>query len=75
MPYSIRLPVEIEDRIKYLAAQTGRRRSFFINKAIIENIDDIEELYISEKRLENICSGKTKTILLQEVMKCYEMDC
>jgi RHH-type rel operon transcriptional repressor/antitoxin RelB len=74
MTYSIRLPHEIEERLETLSAQTGRRKSFYVKEAILDHLDDIEDTYLAEKRLERINSGRTQTIPLQEVMKRYEMD-
>ena len=75
MTYSIRLPNEIEKRLEKLSVQTGRSKSFYVKEAIIDHIDDIEDIYLAEKRLEDIKAGKTQTILLKEVMKSYGMDC
>ncbi len=74
MTYSIRLPHEIEDRLKNLSVQTGRSKSFYVKEAILDHLDNIEDTYLAEKRLERINSGRTQTIPLQEVMKRYEMD-
>lgn len=74
MTYSIRLPHEIEDRLEKLSVQTGRSKSFYVKEAILDHLDDIEDIYLAEKRLERINSGRTQTIPLQEVMKRYEMD-
>jgi len=74
MTYSIRLPHEIESRLEKLSAQTGRSKSFYIKEAILEHLDDIEDVYLAEKRLEDIRAGRTQTITLQEVMKKYGMD-
>lgn len=75
MTYSIRLPLEIKNRLEFLATQTGRTKSFYVKEAIIEHLDEIEDIYLSEQRLEDIRAGKTQTIPLQDVMKRYEMDC
>jgi RHH-type rel operon transcriptional repressor/antitoxin RelB len=74
MTYSIRLPHEIEERLENLAAKTGRSKSFYVKEAIIEHLDEIEDIYLAEKRLEDIRAGRTKTIPLQKVMKRYGMD-
>jgi RHH-type rel operon transcriptional repressor/antitoxin RelB len=74
MTYSIRLPHEIEDRLKNLSVKTGRSKSFYVKEAILDHLDDIEDTYLAEKRLERINSGRTQTIPLQEVMRRYEMD-
>jgi len=41
--------------------------------AILEHLDDLEDLYIAEKRLADIRAGRVKTIPLEEVMKEYGM--
>ena len=74
MTYSIRLPHEIEERLENLAVRTGRSKSFYVKEAIIEHLDEIEDIYLAEKRLEDIRAGRTKTIPLQKVMKRYGMD-
>ena len=74
MTYSIRLPHEIENRLEKLAVQTGRSKSFYVKEAILEHLGDIEDVYLAEKRLEDIRAGRTQTIPLQEVMKKYGMD-
>ena len=74
MTYSIRLPHEIESRLEKLSAQTGRTKSFYVKEAILDHLDDIEDVYLAEKRLEDIRAGRTQTIPLQEVMKRYGMD-
>jgi RHH-type rel operon transcriptional repressor/antitoxin RelB len=74
MTYSIRLPHEIEDRLESLSVLTGRSKSFYVKEAIIEHLDDIEDVYLAEKRLEDIRAGRTQTIPLKQVMKHYGMD-
>ncbi len=67
MALSIRLPSDVEDRLKNLAAQTGRTKSFYITEAICEHIDDLEDLFLAEQRLIEIRAGRSKTYSLDEV--------
>lgn len=67
MSLSIRLPGDVENRLKTLAAQTGRTKSFYITEAICEYIDDLEDLYLAEQRLIEIRAGRSKTYSLEEV--------
>jgi RHH-type transcriptional regulator, rel operon repressor / antitoxin RelB len=71
---AIRLPAEIEDRLGALAKATGRTKTFYAREAIIEYIDDIEDVYLAEKRLEDIRAGRTKTIPLEKIMKRHGME-
>jgi RHH-type rel operon transcriptional repressor/antitoxin RelB len=70
---AIRLPEEIEKRLDALAKETGRTKSFYVREAILEHLDDLEDIYIAEKRLADIRAGRVKTIPLEEVMKEYDM--
>ena len=74
MALSIRLPGDVEDRLKNLAAQTGRTKSYYIIEAICEHLDDLEDLYLAEQRMIDIRAGRTRTVPLEEVMKRYGME-
>lgn len=64
---AIRLPEEIELRLGALANKTGRTKTFYAREAILEHINDLEDLYLAEKRLDKIKSGKIKTIKLNQL--------
>jgi len=66
---AIRLPEEIEKRLDALAKETGRTKSFYVRQAIVEHLDDLEDIYIAEQRLADIHASRAKTIPLEEVMK------
>ena len=67
MALSIRLPGEIEARLSKLAAQTGRTKSYYITEAICQHLDDLEDLYLAEKRLTALRAGRSKTHTLAAV--------
>ncbi|MGC9519262.1 MAG: type II toxin-antitoxin system RelB family antitoxin [Desulfuromonadaceae bacterium] len=71
---AIRLPEEIESRLEELAKATGRTKTFYAREAILEHLDDLEDLYLSEQRLIDIRSGKSKTIPIEDVMRSYGME-
>jgi RHH-type rel operon transcriptional repressor/antitoxin RelB len=71
---AIRLPEEIETRLESLAQVTGRSKTFYAREAILEYLDDMEDLYLAEQRLIDIRAGKSQTIPLEEVMKRYGME-
>jgi RHH-type transcriptional regulator, rel operon repressor / antitoxin RelB len=66
---AIRLPAEIETRLGVLAQATGRTKTFYVREAILEHLDDLEDLYLAEQRLLDIRSGKSRTYSLDEVEK------
>lgn len=68
---AIRLPESIEKRLDALAKETGRTKSFYVREAILEHLDDLEDIYLAEKELAEIRAGRAKTTPLEEVMKEY----
>ncbi|MHC1726057.1 MAG: DUF6290 family protein [Syntrophobacteraceae bacterium] len=71
---AIRLPTEIEKRLDDLAKSTGRTKTFYVRQAILEYLDDLEDIYLAEKRLEDIRAGNTQPISLEEVMERHGME-
>ena len=49
---SIRLDPDIERRLSELARQTGRTKTYYARELIEGNIEDLEERYLAEARLE-----------------------
>lgn len=49
---AIRLPPDIESRLTHLAAQTGRSKTFYAREAILNHLDDLEDSYLAQQRLE-----------------------
>ena len=55
---AIRLPAEVEERLEALARATGRTKTFYAREAILEHLDDLEDLYLAEQRLIDIRAGQ-----------------
>lgn len=64
---AIRLPEDIERRLEALAAATGRTKTFYAREAILEHLEDLEDVYLAERRLEALRAGKTRALTLEEV--------
>ena len=64
---ALRLPPEVEKRLDNLAKLTGRTKSYYARQAILEYIDDLEDLYLAEQRVRE--GGPT--ISLEEVVRKY----
>jgi RHH-type transcriptional regulator, rel operon repressor / antitoxin RelB len=71
---AIELPEDIESRLDQLARQTGKTKADHVLEAILEYLDDLEDLRIAESRLEDIRAGRSKTIPLDQVMREYGLD-
>ena len=66
---AIRLPAEIEARLDSLAKSTGRTKTFYAREAILEYLEDMEDLYLAEQVLADIQAGRSRTYTLEEVKK------
>ena len=70
---AIRLPPDIEARLDALARATGRSKSFYARAAIVEHLADMEEIYLAERRLEDIRAGRGTTMSLHAVKKSLDL--
>ncbi|MBH0237581.1 type II toxin-antitoxin system RelB family antitoxin [Methylobrevis albus] len=65
---ALRLPPDIEARLDELARRTGRSKSFYAREAILEHLDDLEDIYLAEKRLEDLRRGDSDTVSLADLL-------
>ncbi|AJC78248.1 TraY domain-containing protein [Rhizobium sophoriradicis] len=71
---ALRLPPDIETRLDELARRTGRNKSFYARQAIIEHLDDLEDIYLAEKRLDELREGESDSVPLAELVECHGME-
>jgi RHH-type transcriptional regulator, rel operon repressor / antitoxin RelB len=71
---ALRLPQELEARLEALAKKTGRTKSFYAREALVEYIDDLEDLYLAQKRYASIEKGRSGTMTLDEVERRIGLD-
>ncbi len=64
---AIRLPDEIEERLAELAAKTGRTKTFYAREAILQHLDELEDIYLAEERLNKPAQRWTQEELEQEL--------
>ena len=64
---AIRLPAEIEARPEALAKATGRTKTSYAREAILQHLDDLEDLFLAEQRLLDVRAGRSRTCTLEEV--------
>jgi len=63
---AIRLPEEIESRLESLAKATGRTKTYYAREAIVEHLDDLEDIYLAEQTLERIRKGEEDVLTAEE---------
>ena len=64
---ALRLNPEIEKRLEILALKTGRTKTFYATKAIEQQLDDMEDVYLAEEAYNEWVQSGKKTISLEEV--------
>ena len=70
---AIRLPIEVENRLDALAQATGRTKTFYVREAILEHLDDLEDLYLAEQRLIDLRAGRSQSHSLEEVERSLDL--
>ena len=71
---AIRLPEKIEERLERLAKRTGHTKAYFVRQAIIEHLEDLEDVEIADQRLDKLRTGKTRTVPLSRLLRKYAVD-
>ena len=71
---AIRLPETIEKRLARLAKRTGRTKTYYAREAILQYLDDLEDIYLAEKALVDIRSGRSKAIPIEKVIRRYGLE-
>ena len=64
---SIRLPEELSVRVEKLAKRTCRTKTYYVVEAVHDHLEELEDLYIAEKRLIELRAGRSRTFTLDEV--------
>jgi len=65
---AVRLPKTIEDRLTNMAKKTGRTKTFYARQAIVEQMDDLEDFYLAQARLEDAEAGRSQAIPLDDFL-------
>ena len=71
---ALRLPPEIEARLAELAKRTGRTKSFYAREAILNHLDDLEDLYLAENRLNDLREGRSGSIPLNDLLRRHGVE-
>jgi RHH-type transcriptional regulator, rel operon repressor / antitoxin RelB len=69
MTISIRLPEDLNARLKTLADKTGRSKTFYVREAIATHLDEMEDLFLAEAVLKRVRSGKEPTFSSKQIKK------
>jgi RHH-type rel operon transcriptional repressor/antitoxin RelB len=65
---AIRLPPPIEKRLERLVRRAGRTKTSYVREALLEHLEEMEDLYLAEAALERIRGGAQRAIPLKDVI-------
>ena len=71
---AIRLSASIEKRLEKLAKRTGRTKTYYAREAILQHLDDLEDVYLAERVLDRVRKGEERTIPLEDAMKRHGLE-
>ena len=74
MATSIRLVPETEQRLDFLASQTGRTKAFYLREVIERGLEDMEDYYLAADVLERLRQGKEKVYASADVRNALNLD-
>ena len=74
MATSIRLSSEVEQRLDFLASQTGRTKAFYLREIIERGLDDMEDYYLAAEVVERVRKGQEKVYTADEVRQSLGLD-
>ena len=74
MATSIRLAPETEQRLDFLAAQTGRTKAYYLRELIEQGLEDMEDYYLAAEVLERVRKGQEPVNSAADVMKDLGLD-
>lgn len=61
MPTSLRLSPDIEQRLGFLAQQTGRSKTYYLREIIEQGLADMEDYYLAAEVLTRVRKGQEPT--------------
>lgn len=74
MATSVRLAQETEQRLDFLASNTGRTKAYYLREMIEQGIEDIEDYYLAADMLERIRKGQEQVHSATDIRQSLGLD-
>ena len=74
MATSIRLELDVEKRLNFLATQTGRTKAYYLRELITRGMEDLEDYYLAADVLERVRKGEEEILSSAEVRRALDLD-
>ena len=69
---TIRLPAEIDARLERLAEEAGQTKSDYAREAILEKIEEMEDLQLAGQVLERVRKGEDRVLSSEQMWRELE---
>ncbi|MGH8558064.1 MAG: type II toxin-antitoxin system RelB family antitoxin [Methylococcales bacterium] len=69
---TIDLPITIENRLDEATHKFGKTKRFFVQEALVEYLDDLEDLAIATQRMQSF--NPEDAISHEEIMRRFSVD-
>lgn len=74
MATSVRLAQETEQRLDFLASNTGRTKAYYLREIIEQGIENMEDYYLAANVLERVRKGQEQVHSAADVRKALGLD-
>jgi RHH-type rel operon transcriptional repressor/antitoxin RelB len=74
MATSVRLAPETEQRLDYLASQTGRTKAYYLRQIIEQGIEEMEDYYLGVDVLQRVRGGQESVHSAAELRREFGLD-
>ena len=74
MATSVRLAQDTEQRLDFLAANTGRTKAYYLREIIEQGIEDMEDYYLAANVLERVRKGQEQVHSAADVRRGLGLD-
>jgi RHH-type rel operon transcriptional repressor/antitoxin RelB len=74
MATSVRLAQETEQRLDFLASNTGRTKAYYLREIIEQGIEDMEDYYLAANVLERVRKGQEQVHSAADVRRDLGLD-
>lgn len=70
---SIDIPPHIGARLHAAVTRVGESESAFLTQALLQRLDELDEVFVAEERIANIRAGRADTVPIEAIMQRYGM--
>jgi len=71
---NIRISDNLAGRLGYLAAKTGRTKSYYVREALEEKLEQLEDYYLALQSLHRVATGKSRVWTHEYIEQGHDLE-